>query len=69
MKEFVATLAIVSVVATPVIADPISQHRAAAIEKCSQQANALYGPSGGHDWRRFDHDYYASCMADQGEPE
>ena len=69
MKELLVTMAVLGVMATPVLADPISQHRAAAIEKCSNQADALYGPSGRRDWRRYDHDYYASCMADQGEPE
>jgi DNA-binding transcriptional regulator YdaS (Cro superfamily) len=47
--------------------DQISAHRAVAIEKCTQAANAEYGPSGDTSMRRFNHDAYASCMADQGE--
>ena len=46
----------------------ISAHRATAIEKCTQEANAEYGPSGDTSMRRFNHDLYAACMADQGEP-
>lgn len=45
----------------------ISAHRATAIEKCTQEANAAYGPSGDTSMRRFNHDLYAACMADQGE--
>jgi hypothetical protein len=48
---------------------PISQHRAEAIHDCQQSADDRYGPSGDRDWRRFDHDTYAACMFDQGEPE
>jgi hypothetical protein len=46
----------------------ISASRAAAIEKCTQRADAAYGPSGGTSWRRFNHDVYAACMADAGQP-
>jgi len=45
----------------------ISAHRAAAIEKFTQEANAVYGPNGDTSMRRFNHDLYAACMADQGE--
>jgi hypothetical protein len=45
----------------------ISGHRVAAIEKCTQEANAEYGSSGDTSMRRFNHDLYAACMADQGE--
>jgi hypothetical protein len=70
MKKFLTTLAVLTVVATPAFAQAqISQHRAAAIETCTQQANAEYGPSGATSWRRFNHDVYAACMADQGEVE
>ena|ERR1700676_2363906 len=70
MKKFLTTLAVMTVVATPALAQSqINQHIAAAIEACTQQANAEYGPSGGTTFRRFNHDVYAACMADQGEVE
>jgi hypothetical protein len=68
MKEFLAVMTLLSAVATPAFAQ-ISEHRAEAIERCQQQADAKWGPSGVRDWRRYDHNFYASCMADQGEPE
>jgi hypothetical protein len=45
----------------------ISASRAAAIEECTQNANAQFGPSGDTSWRRFNHDAYAACMADAGQ--
>lgn len=68
MKKILTALAVLTVVASPAFAQ-ISQSRAAAIESCTQQANAEYGLSGGHDWRRFNHDVYAGCMADKGQAE
>ena len=68
MKTLLAGLAVLTVMASPAFAQ-IGQSRAAAIESCTQQANAEYGPSGGHDWRRFNHDIYAACMFDKGQPE
>lgn len=53
----------------PTSGGQISAQRSAAIEKCSLQANAKFGPSGNTSWRRFDHDAYASCMAGAGQPE
>ena len=47
----------------------VSAQRSAAIEKCTQQANAEYGPSGDTTWRRFNHDAYAACMTSAGQPE
>jgi hypothetical protein len=68
MKKFLTTSAVLVVIATPALAQTqISQHRAAAIEACTQQANAEYGPSGDVTLRRFNHDAYAACMADKGE--
>ena len=69
IKSLVALLIGVSVAAfaSQVSAEPISAHRAAAIEKCTQQANSQTGPSGDTTYRRFNHDEYASCMASQGE--
>jgi hypothetical protein len=69
-KSLVALLIGISVAAFASQAsaqDQISAHRAAAIEKCTQDANAEYGPSGDTSLRRFNHDLYAACMADQGE--
>jgi len=47
----------------------VCAQRSAAIEKCTQQANAEYGPSGDTSWRRFDNDAYAACMTSAGQPE
>lgn len=47
----------------------VSAQRAAAIEKCTQQANAEYGPSGDTSWRRFNHDAYTACMTSAGQSE
>jgi hypothetical protein len=47
----------------------VSTNRSAAIEACTQQANAEYGPSGDTSWRRANHDVYAACMANKGEAE
>ena len=47
----------------------VSAQRSAAIENCTQQANAEYGPSGDTSWRRFNHDAYAACMNSAGQPE
>jgi hypothetical protein len=47
--------------------DQVSAPRAAAIEKCTQQANAEYGPSGDTSWRRFNNAAYAACMAESGQ--
>ena len=69
MKKVLTTAAVLAVIATPALATQISQNRAAAIEACTQQANAEYGPSGGTTFRRFNHDVYAACMADKGEVE
>ncbi|MGA2894331.1 MAG: hypothetical protein ABSE22_15810 [Xanthobacteraceae bacterium] len=69
MKLLFASLAVLTVVGTPAFAEPISAHRAAIIQACSNQADAKFGPSGVRDWRRYDHDYYAECMANAGEPE
>jgi hypothetical protein len=66
MKKFLAAVAVLTVVATPALAQ-VSAQRAAAIEKCTQSANAEYGPSGDTSWRRFNHDAYAACMADAGQ--
>lgn len=49
--------------------DQASAQRAAAIESCTQRANAEYGPSGDINWRRFNHDTYAACMTNKGEAE
>jgi hypothetical protein len=68
MRNFLAATAVLTLVATPAFAQ-ISGHRRAAIEQCTQQADAQYGPSGGTNWRRFNHDVYAACMADAGEQE
>jgi len=53
----------------PTNGDQISAQRSAAIEKCTQQANAEYGPSGDTSWRRFNHDAYTACMTDAGQSE
>jgi hypothetical protein len=68
MKKLLAAVAGLTVVTTPAFAQ-ISAHRRAAIEQCTQQADAQYGPSGGTNWRRFNHDVYAACMAGAGEQE
>jgi hypothetical protein len=47
----------------------VGAQRSAVIEKCTQQANTEYGPSGDTNWRRFNHDAYAACMTDAGQPE
>ena len=47
----------------------VSAARSAAIQKCTQQANAEYGPSGDTSWRRFNHDAYTACMTSAGQPE
>jgi len=49
--------------------DQIGAQRTAAIERCTQEANAAYGPSGDTSWRRFNNALYAACMADGGQPE
>jgi hypothetical protein len=49
--------------------DVVSAARSVAIEKCTQQANAEYGPSGDTSWRRFNHDAYTACMTSAGQPE
>jgi hypothetical protein len=68
MKKFLTASAVLAVIASPAFAQSqISQHRAATIEACTQQANAQYGPSGDVTLRRFNHDAYAACMADKGE--
>jgi hypothetical protein len=69
VTKFLATLGVLTVVATPAFAVRISAHRAAAIKACTRQAEAEYGPSGVRDWRRFYHASYAACMAKAGEPE
>jgi hypothetical protein len=46
----------------------VSASRAAAIEKCTQDANAEYGPSGDTSWRRFNSAAYEACMAEAGQP-
>jgi hypothetical protein len=56
-------MALPSVVASPAFA-VVSQHRAAALEKCSQQANAEYGPSGDVAQRRWNNALYAACMGE-----
>jgi hypothetical protein len=66
MKKFLATVAVLTVVATPALAQ-VSAQRAAAIEKCTQLANSEYGPSGDTSWRRFNNDAYATCMTDAGQ--
>jgi hypothetical protein len=53
----------------PTNVSQVSAGRAAAIETCTQQANAEYAPSGDINWRRFNHDAYASCMANKGQAE
>ena len=53
----------------PTTGNQVSAQRSAAIEKCTQQANAEFGPSGDTSWRRFDHDSYAACMASAGQSE
>jgi hypothetical protein len=52
----------------PMKGNQVSASRAAAIEKCTQMANAEYGPSGGTSFRRFNNDAYAACMAEAGQP-
>ena len=52
----------------PTKGNQVSAQRAAAIEKCTQQANAEYGPSGDINWRRFNSASYAACMAGAGQP-
>lgn len=46
----------------------VSAQRAAAIEGCTQKANAQYGASGDTSWRRFNHSAYAACMTEVGQP-
>jgi hypothetical protein len=53
----------------PIKGGQVSAQRSAALEKCSQQANAEYGASGDTSWRRFNHDAYAACMTNAGQPE
>jgi hypothetical protein len=53
----------------PTNGDQVSAQRSAAIEKCTQQANAKFGPSGDVNWRRFNHDAYVECMTSAGLPE
>jgi hypothetical protein len=53
----------------PISGGQVSAERATAIEKCTQLANAEYGPSGGTTLRRFNHDTYAACMTSAGQPE
>jgi hypothetical protein len=45
----------------------VSAQRASAIEKCTQLANAEYGPSGGVTLRRFNNDAYNTCMTEAGQ--
>jgi|HubBroStandDraft_6_1064221.scaffolds.fasta_scaffold468399_2 hypothetical protein len=47
----------------------IGAQRTAAIEQCTQKANAAFGPSGDTSWRRFNNDFYAACMAEAGQVE
>jgi hypothetical protein len=68
-KSFGALLIGISVMAfaSQASAEPISAHRAAAVERCTARANAQTGPSGDTSLRRFNHDEYAACMANEGE--
>jgi hypothetical protein len=66
VKKILVTVALLSVVASPAFAQ-VSRHRAAAIEKCTQQANAEYGPSGDVAQRRWNNALYAACMSETGE--
>jgi hypothetical protein len=54
---------------SPTNGDQVSAQRSASIKKCTQQANAKFGPSGDISWRRFNHDAYAECMTSAGQPE
>jgi len=47
----------------------VSALRSAAMEQCTQQANAKFGASGDVNWRRFNHDAYVECMTSAGQPE
>ncbi len=53
----------------PTNGTPVSAQRATAVEKCTHQANAEYGPSGDTSLRRFNHDAYTACMTSAGQPE
>jgi hypothetical protein len=53
----------------PTKGSQVGAQRSAAIEKCTQQANIEYAPSGDINWRRFNHDAYAACMTSAGQPE
>jgi hypothetical protein len=53
----------------PTGGDQVSAARSMALEKCTQQANSEFGPSGDTSWRRFNHDAYAACMASAGQVE
>jgi hypothetical protein len=66
VKKILATVALLSVVASPAFAE-VSRHRAATIEKCTQQADAEYGPSGDVTQRRWNNALYAACMNESGE--
>jgi hypothetical protein len=52
---------------SPTNGGQVSAQRSAAIEKCTQQANAEYGPSGDTSWRRFNNDAYNACMTEAGQ--
>jgi len=69
MHKFLIVAILMSGVAAPAYARNISADRAAAIKHCHRLADAKYGPSGVRSWRRFNHDYYAACMANSGQPQ
>jgi hypothetical protein len=53
----------------PTGGNQVSAARSIALEKCTQQANSEFGPSGDTSWRRFNHDAYAACMSSAGQME
>jgi predicted lipid-binding transport protein (Tim44 family) len=53
----------------PTNANQVSAQRSAAMEKCTAQADAKFGPGGDVNWRRFNHDAYAECMTGAGQAE
>jgi hypothetical protein len=71
MKKIVTALVFMAIVGTTgsAFAQQISEHRAQAIQRCQAYADGKWGPSGVRDWRRYNHDTYAECMFDSGEPE
>ena len=72
MTKVLVIFAVLAGVATPALAQDqgeVSAQRAATMERCHHEADAKFGLSGVRDWRRYNSDFYAACMADAGQPQ